>query len=139
MTNARNMTLEQRIVQTLKNDHLMKLVGDEDAIHDLVVRALKQELFEDRTIKINSYGGKETEPSAVVKAAREAAAKVATRVAETYIDEIMATPAMKQAMAEVIPGLIVAALARKAENIWDKYRDQNSMEAVIKIRSAMGM
>lgn len=40
--NSPKMTLEERIVQTLKDDSLMKLVGDEDAITELVKRAISR-------------------------------------------------------------------------------------------------
>lgn len=136
MSNSKQMTLEERIVQTLKDDKLMTLVGDEDAIRELVVRALKEALFEERTVPDGAYRTK-TEPSMVVKAAREAADKAATEAAGNMVAEILAIPAIRDEIMAVLPSLIVQALVRKSELAWDQFRDQAAMDAVNRIQTAM--
>lgn len=138
MRNSQNMSLEDRIVQVLKEDKLMSLVGDEDAIRKLVERALREALFEERTIPGGNQYHPKKEPSAVVSAAREAAAKIATEMAEELIVEILEHPDMKKTITEVMPGLIVRALMNKAEVVWDQYRDQVVMEAQNRIMTTLG-
>lgn len=137
MSNSQRMTLEERIVQTLKDDKLMALVGDEDAIRELVVRALREALFEERTVRDGAYNTRR-EPSAVQKAAREAAEKLATEAAQKMIAEIMADQAVRAAIMEVLPSVIVQGLIRKSEGVWDQFRDQAAMAAEMRIKNAIG-
>lgn len=61
--NSLGMTFEERIVSTLKDDKLMALVGDEDAITDLVKRAISETLFKPVVTK-DRYGHTTTEDPA---------------------------------------------------------------------------
>lgn len=109
-SNAKGMTLEARIVQTLKDDHLMKLVGDEDAITDLVKRAITEALFQPRRIS-GGYGRIEETDSVAVSAARNIAEKAASKLAGDLITSVMEDAAfqerVKVAMLQAIPSVMM--------------------------------
>ncbi|MDK3072733.1 hypothetical protein QO034_06395 [Sedimentitalea sp. JM2-8] len=112
MTNQAKMTLEERIVQTLKSDHLMKLVGDEDAITELVERAIKEGLFQPRRVP-KSYGGYDEADSPVVDAARSVAEEAASRLAEKITISVMEDDGfraqVRTAMIAAIPHVMMTA------------------------------
>jgi hypothetical protein len=104
-SNAPAMTLEQRIVQNLKDDTLMKLVGDEDAMTELVKRAVHEALFKSRTVRDGSYSTKEVD-TPVVEAARATAA----RLAQAAVDEVLSSPENRRRVLDAIVDLLPAAI-----------------------------
>lgn len=133
--NASKMTLEERIVQTLKDDSLMKLVGDEDAITELVKRAIHEALFQPRKLNTYSYGGRQEEADApIVKAAREAAERYANEAAKTLIEELLADPERKKVLHNAIVDSLPAAINMQAQYAVAGLVQQASMNAIEEIR-----
>jgi hypothetical protein len=114
--NQRKMSLEERIVQTLKDEHLFRLVGDEDAITELVTRAIKEALFQPQRVLNSGYGSsyRETD-SVVVEAARAAAKTYAETIAKTILDAMLAEPENVQTIQKAITELLPLAIVGKAQ------------------------
>lgn len=108
-SNSEQMTLEERVVQTLKDDTLMKLVGDEDAIAELVKRALYEALYQPKRIP-KGYGGYEQRDSVVVAAARNAATEACAKAVPELVASMFEREEVKKALADAVaaavPGLI---------------------------------
>ncbi|MGI4946883.1 MAG: hypothetical protein ACRYHQ_41065 [Janthinobacterium lividum] len=126
MSNAVKMSLEERIVQTLKDDSLMKLVGDEDAITDLVTRAIHEALFQPRRAP-NGYGGAQDTDAPVVVAARKAAQEYAEKVAQQCIEELVADPANRMLIHNAIVDLLPAALSGYLQHALHQMHQQTEM------------
>lgn len=110
MSNEVKMTLEERIVQQIKSDTVMSLVGDEDAITELVKRAIQEALFQPRRVP-NSYS-RESVDSPVVATARDVAVKVATKTAESMVKTILEDKATKEAILDGLLKNLPLALAK---------------------------
>ncbi len=105
MSNESKMTLEEHIVQTLKGDHLMKLVGDEDVITELVKRAINEALYQPQKVKSGAYGY-ETKDSPVVSAAR----KVVEDAAKSVFQELVAELVLKEPFRQQIKTAMIASI-----------------------------
>lgn len=112
--NEAKMTLEERITQRIKDDTLMAVVGDEDAINELVTRALAEAIFQPRRVK-KEYGVREEFDSPVVAAARTAAAKVAEKICEKLVDHLLTNDDVRKAVLDHL----VASLPAVIQNRWD--------------------
>lgn len=108
--NSRKMTLEERIVQTLKDDSLLKLVGDEDAITELVTRAIREALFQPTRVPRQYGGGFEEKDSLVVSVARDVAKKYAEKLSGSIVDELLGDPKNKALLRSAIVDMLPAAL-----------------------------
>lgn len=109
-SNSPKMTLEERIVQTIKSDTLMALVGDEDAITELTKRAIHEALYQPQKV-VGPYSTS-TIDSPVVAAARDVAKKAAEQVSKEMIEELCMRAdfraAVRQAIAEIMPATMEA-------------------------------
>lgn len=122
MLNEAKMTLEEKIVQRLKNDTLMAVIGDEDALLELTKRAIQEALFQPQK-RDSGYGRTENIDSIVVAAARKVAQKAIEKVTDQCTEELMANPEFKtkfgEFIAQAIPTII---LERFDRNITDNFR-----------------
>lgn len=118
MSNSENMTLEERIVQKLKDDTLMSLVGDEDAILELAKRAINEALFKDRQRPDpnNSYRSLH-DPSPVVTAAGNAADRVAEKVMAEILDSAEVKTAIHEYIIKSLPNVLLVALRESLSGI----------------------
>lgn len=123
MSNSPQMTLEERITQTIKSESLLAIVGDEDAINEMVIRAIDAAIIQPRTIEDNYYSKKHDSPA--VEAAREVAQRAAERVTEQMIEKIAADPEFvklfKEALLTAMPHAMMnsfrSSVATTAEEI----------------------
>lgn len=117
-SNSKTMTLEERIVQSLKDDTLMKLVGDEDAITELVRRAVKEALYQPARVP-TTYGRYDEKDSPVVQAARNVANQAAEQLAAELIANLKGDANFERefraALAKSIPGVLVTAFRQYVE------------------------
>ena len=97
MSNEAKMTLEEKITQRIKDDTLMAVVGDEDAITDLVKRALDEALFQPIRIR-KEYGGYDEYDSPVVAAARDAAKEVCGNITEHLTKHLLDNEEVRKAI-----------------------------------------
>ena len=116
MSNSEKMTLEERVVQKIKSDTLMALVGDEDAILELAKRAVREALYQPQR-KARSYGGWDESDSVVVEAARDVAKQVSEKVTTTLVEELLSDKEFKkkltETIAQVFPSIISSTLERQ--------------------------
>ncbi len=108
-SNSKEMTLEERLVQTIKNESLMKLVGDEDAITQLVTRAIQEALFQPRRVA-RDYGIIEQMDSPLVEITRSCARTYADTIAKTIIEELLTDSKNKTILQNAIIAWIPAAI-----------------------------
>lgn len=105
-SNSAAMTLEARVVQRLKDDTLMALVGDEDAMTDLVKRAITEALYAPRKRPGTQPWNDATDPAPVVEAAKGTAEKLC----RTIMEELLADPVMKTKLRDLMLDMLPAAI-----------------------------
>lgn len=110
MSNSSAMSLEDRIVQELKEQQLFKLVGDEDAIRDLVKRAITESLYKDRYIG-DGYNKRQIETIVM-----ETARKVAEKTAQDLITEMAAALKTEKPFQDAVMAAVSAALPQAIQN-----------------------
>lgn len=135
-SNSVTMTLEQRIVQNLKDDTLMKLVGDEDAITELVNRAVREALFQKREVKegYNTY----TVSSPVMDAAKKVAEAYAAKAVEALAADDELANAVRDAFLSSLPaaitgqagGLVQQLMARAQANTYSTILDMKTRKEI---------
>ncbi len=107
-SNATKMTLEERVVQTIKSDTLMALVGDEDAITELAKRAIHEALYQPQ--RTQGPYSTSTHDSIAVAAARDVAKEAATKVMKEMVEALVADDAfrssIRKALADIMPGVM---------------------------------
>ncbi len=108
-SNSPNMTLEEKVVQHIKSTSLMLLVNDEDALTDLARRAVKEALYQPRTVNDGSYHTK-TVDSPAVECAREVATAAYKKIMQDEVDKMMADPetikTLRSAMMLMLPRVL---------------------------------
>ena len=119
-SNSNNMTLEDKIVQTIKDTHLFALIQDEDAIAKLVHRAIEEALFKPRPDKVDAYGRVlETFETPIVVAAREVAQKGVDKIAADILSNILENDDVRKtifkAMVNLLPGALNALLQKQIQ------------------------
>ncbi|MEO1105761.1 MAG: hypothetical protein AAFW98_18860 [Pseudomonadota bacterium] len=101
------MSVEERIVQSIKSDAIVSLVGDEDALLELARRAIAEVMFKERP----GYGyNSRPEPSIIEKAARDQARIVAQQVVEKACASEDVQSAMREYIAAAMPGALRDAM-----------------------------
>lgn len=110
MTNSAKMSLEERLVQHIKDVGLGALIDDEDAITELTRRAVDQALFQ--PIRVTDRYGRteETKDSLVVEAARGIARAALDKLVAEEVERVKADPqamaAIRAAMAVALPDIL---------------------------------
>lgn len=137
MTNSTKMTLEERIVQTLKDDSLMKLVGDEDAITELVTRAIREALFQPIRVPRSYGGGYDEKPSLVVQAAKDVADKFAQKTCDILFDELVADPEKKKLVYATIVDMLPNHINTYMDNTLRNMLERSSYDAINKLRDML--
>ncbi len=99
MTNSQNMTLDQLVVQKIKNESLFALVGDEDFLAKLTKRAIDEALFsKGHAITLD---GKAPLPP-VVDLAKEHIRRVLDDKVQIWVKEFMDRPDIDNLIRQVI-------------------------------------
>ena len=135
MQNSQKMTLEERIVQSLKDDTLMKLVGDEDAITELVRRALVESLFKDREVIGPHSWNTQKLSSPAVAAASSAAEKICNKIVDDLLSDPEIYKTLKNAMIDMLPKAIEYRLHRMVDSIVDK-ANADSVATIRQLKSS---
>ncbi len=137
MTNAAKQSLEEKIVQNLKEEKIYALLGDEDALTDLVKRAIHEALFQP-TYQNDSYGRvTTTKDSIVVAAAKEVAQRAATKIVQDMVAEIMANEQIKAAVNLAIAQSIPAAISGSLNTALSIYQQNTVADAFVKVTDAI--
>jgi hypothetical protein len=135
MSNSQNMTLEERIVQKLKSDTLMELVGDEDAITTLVTRAINEALFKERDDG-NYYHPKKV-PSPVMNAAEHVAKRITADAVTKFLADEKTMQLVDQIIAAEMPRAIQAWLRDNLAAVIDS-RAGVAANTLVDYRKSMG-
>lgn len=129
-SNSKNMTLEDKLVQNIKETQLGALIGDEDALAELTKRAVDEALFK-TTYKKEGSGFHEkivTVPPLVVQVAREQAEKVTKTFLDQQFKEIMENPetmkAINDAIVTLLPGIVSGFVDQQIRDL--KYNTQRA-------------
>lgn len=115
-SNAAKMTVEERLVQRLKDDTVLAAITDEDALTKLAERAIKEAFFQPRRVPDgSSWGRSYTEKdSPVVEAARSVAEKMAKDAAERMLadpeNQALLHDAIVKALPQVLTGLLTSLI-----------------------------
>lgn len=119
-TNSKNMTLEERIVQNIKDEKLFALIGDEDAITELTRRALREALFQNRRERTGEYSWNDKErDSPVVEAAREQATIVAKEVARELLTDPEVRQKINEALSQLLPVVLMDIMRSGIKEVAD--------------------
>jgi hypothetical protein len=130
------MSLEDKIVQSLKDETLFKLVGDEDAIATLVKRAIHEALYQPQRIQ-KQYGGWDDRDSIVVEAARSIAKTATVRVIEQITAEVLADVEIKKLMRNAIADNLPSVIEQSMANSFSIYRVSVSQESMRLLQEAI--
>ncbi len=133
--NERKMTLEEKLVQKIKGDSLMSLIGDEDAMLELTKRALHEALYQPRQVK--SGYSTHAEDSPVVAASRKAAEEACKVIAEQIIKEIMSNEPMRKGINKAIGAMLPAVILNCLERGLTNHLEKASLDAQHSIREAL--
>lgn len=135
MTNEAKMTLEEKLVQRIKSDTLMSAIGDEDMLTELVKRALREALFQERTVGTGYHSRKE--PSLAVSEAQKIAAEAITRLAQEMFEEVVARPDVRKAINDAMPWMVLEAMKQASAYGVVKVMNESRDAAEIAIRNAV--
>ena len=123
VSNSQKMSLEERLVQHIKETQLGALADDEAALTELTKRALHEALFKGQRVN----DGTEYHPrwnekdSLVVQTARELAKTYLEKVAQEIIDDMMkdekTREAIRQAAMCILPSVIQNGLQNTLSQI----------------------
>ena len=110
---SNTMSVEQKIVQKLKDETIYQLIGDEDAIEALVGRAIKEALLQERRV-LDGYSAR-TVDSPIVAAARDVATQAMKILIQREVDAVVADPVaigmLHKAFVDQIP-IIMSEIVR---------------------------
>lgn len=135
-TNAPKMSLEEKLVQTLKDEKLYALLGDEDALTELVKRAIHEALYQPTRIK-KEYGGWEDRDSLVVATAKEIGKKVAESLVSTMAQEALADPEIKKAVNNAIAVCMPGAISGSLSSAVCSFQQIATVDSFAKVQEAI--
>jgi len=135
--NVSKMTLEEKLVQKIKGDSLMSLIGDEDAMLILVKRALHEALYQ--PIRKHSPSGynTRTEDSPVVAATRQAADTACATIAGRIVKEIMSDETIRKEINNAIGVMLPSVILGWLETGLSTHLEKSSADAQIQLREAL--
>jgi len=111
--NSKSMTLEEKLVQHIKDIGLGALIEDEDAITELTRKAVDAALIQKRLVRDGSYSTKEID-SPVVEAARAIATEALKQIFDVRVKALFDDPAtataLNEALASALPGALRDAM-----------------------------
>ena len=135
-TNEQKMTLEEKLVQGIKDETLFKLIGDEDAITELVKRALREALYQPTRVK-RDYGGWDDKDSPVVSAMREVATRVSKNLIETVTKELLDDPAIRKLIQAAIVENLPAILTSSMQSAFSFQQGEAARSAMLMLQEAV--
>lgn len=119
-SNSSQMTVEERITHRLKNTPFAELIGDEDAITELVTRVIREALIQP-TRSVRQYGGYEEKDSIAIAAAKQAAKEAIGPMVETIKKELLENPDIREAIfvaiAKSLPAAVTGAVTSMIHHV----------------------
>lgn len=134
MSNEKQMTLEEKLVQHIKDDKLIMLLGDEDAITELTKRAVTAALFADRKDPNDrSIYNSRMIPSPAVEAAKD----VADKLAKAAVDAIVSDDEIRKKFREAVADALPAAIANHLSGAISSLMSASSANSMAMLRDAV--
>jgi hypothetical protein len=127
MSNAAKMTVEEKLVQHLKESALAALIPDEDTITELTKRAVYEALFKDRLVE-GSYS-RTTVMSPAVLAAGELAKKAADKVIAAEIEKLAGDDKFKALVLDALAKSLPVAIRDQSRGFLENVIGQASTES----------
>ena len=134
--NSPKMTLEAKLVQTLKDDKLYALLGDEDALAELCERAIKEALWQQGEIN-EGYGRSRKTDSLAVAAAKEVASKVIKTLIDKIAAELLADEKIRKAMQDAMIALIPEVMKTSLREQFAFYQASTATASVELVQQMM--
>lgn len=132
-SNAKAMTLEERLVQHIKETGLGVLITDEDAITELTRRAVREALLQPKREQ-DRYGNySQQKDSPVVEAARVIAKTAIEKVTAAEVERIVADPETMAA----IRTAIIAHLPLVMHMMGERLANQAAVDGANKAMAAL--
>lgn len=113
--NSQKMTLEEKLVQHIKEVGLGALITDEDAITELTRKAVEQALFQPRRVPNGSYHYIDKD-APVVEAARQVADGALAKIFDERIQALFDDPKSKDALDKAIAGAFPKILMKTLQD-----------------------
>lgn len=135
MTAPNTMTLEAKIVQRIKEYGLHELVDDEDAIEELVKRAIQEALFQPVTVPPDYWAGysKTLDKPAIVEA-RKVVAAAAKQLFEEMVADLLKDEKFRKAMVDAFITQLPDALKASAFELVQHARTEQSQQAIMTLQ-----
>lgn len=118
-SNSEKMTLEEKVVQQIKDTKVAELIVDEEALTELVCRAVKAAVFEPQTVMGKDNWGSpqptKIEPL-VIQEARNVVREQINKLADETIRGILEKPEVVAAVQEAITENMAAVLLKEMQN-----------------------
>lgn len=136
MSNSPQMSLEERLVQKLKDETFMSLIGDEDAITELVKRALKEALCQPIRVE-RQYGGYDLRDSIVVTAARAVANDLVRKHMETVLTDLSKDEGFNKMLHEAIAAALPYAITNRLTDLITQATQQEQSRTISVVQEAI--
>jgi phosphatidylserine/phosphatidylglycerophosphate/cardiolipin synthase-like enzyme len=140
MSNEKQMTVEELIVQKIKGDTLFAMVGDEDALTKLAQKAVTELLFEPRNEPRKDRWGDMSMtkvPSLIQEAAAAQAMKKAEFITKQVVDDLLNEPKIVEAIKEAIVLAIPGAIEKWGLAMVNTASTQACMQAIEAVQQAI--
>lgn len=134
--NSPQMTLEEKIVQKIKESALGSLVGDEDALTELTKRGIHEALFQPIRMQ-KQYGGWEDKDSPVVAAARKIADEAVKKIVEAEIVRLMRDVKVQKAVMDAMIAVVPNIIATRAYELINEASRDSAQRAMNALTDAM--
>ncbi len=118
--NSSKMSLEEKLVQIIKTNHLSSLIDDEDAMTDLVRRAVSEALFKEVVVR-DEYNRKTTSESLVVQAARTHAEALVKKVTIELFDNDESHKLIRNLVIDMLPRAIEVYFSNSMSSLMQSF------------------
>lgn len=115
-SNSSQMTLEEKLVQTIKTTALASLVDDDDAITELTRRAVNEALYAERRNPDTGWAARTMLPSPAVQAAEAAATRAANAIVAEMVDHLKVDPEFIKLCSDAFTKALSDAIRQGAYN-----------------------
>jgi hypothetical protein len=132
--NSKSMTLEEKLVQHIKEIGLGALIGDEDSITELTRRAITEALYQPLRVK-EDYRTVERD-SPVVAAARDIAKQAIAALVEEQVKKLAADPEAMRAIRESVVMFLPQAVREATQGLVQSLSFTSGNDVLNRLRQA---
>ncbi len=136
MTNSAKMTVEEKLVQHLKNVGLGQLIEDEDALTELTREALKQALWQPIRMPKQYGGGWDEKDSLIITEARALGKIILSKMIEDEMKALLDKPEVREKMIQAILMQVPDILRNAAYSSFNQIAQQSFASGVDALQNA---